>query len=112
MTSIERESAVIERMKLEAQLGMLQIENAKLRAEKEVLLNQLCDWLGALQIKNAELCADKELLLTQLCDCLQALIRSERRQHEPVGHLEPLPSRHAAWHHSGIHSAYRNSGEG
>ena len=48
MTTIERESAVIERMKLEAELGALQIENAKLRADKELLLNQLFDCLQAL----------------------------------------------------------------
>lgn len=55
ITSIERDNAAFDEVKLHAELGALRIENAKLRASKEELL-------------------------TQLFDCLQALIRSERRQ--------------------------------
>lgn len=55
MTAIERESAIIEHMKLETEIGVLRLQNTKLRAEKEELL-------------------------TQLFDCLQALCRSVRGQ--------------------------------
>ena len=47
MTTIERESAIIEHMKLETEIGVLRLQNTKLRAEKEVLLTQLFDCLQA-----------------------------------------------------------------
>lgn len=48
MTAIERESAIIEHMKLEAQLGALRIENAELKRRNELLLSTLWDTTMAL----------------------------------------------------------------
>lgn len=48
MTTIERESAIIEHMKLEAQLGALRIENAELKRRNELLLSTLWDTTMAL----------------------------------------------------------------
>lgn len=48
MTTIERESAIIEHMKLETEIGVLRLQNTKLRAEKEELIARLFDCLQAL----------------------------------------------------------------
>lgn len=46
--TIERESAIIERMKLEAEIGALRAENAKLKRRNEQLLTCLWDTTMAL----------------------------------------------------------------